>query len=208
MNPSRTKLIVVLAVLVFTALGCRPSETDPPTPDAHPRAPQPIIVTLTPQPPNAPLTTHERPASMPPPTATPSLLPPTPSPTIDIQDWHQAFSFQRNGDYDRAIQGYRALLAGNPSDDDTRTIRFHLGETYLLNDDPASATKVLSSYVVRYPDDATAWFLLGRAQEALEDWAGTINAFRAYRQLDDTLADHAGLRIARALEALERTAEA
>ncbi|MFQ5595859.1 MAG: tetratricopeptide repeat protein [Anaerolineae bacterium] len=214
MNLSCRKLALVLAVLAFTALGCRPSETDPPTPgpapasDVSPRAPQPIIVTLTPQPPRPSARAQQRPSPAPEATATPSPLPPSPSPTIDIQDWHQAFAFQRNGDYDRAIQGYRALLAGNPSDDDTRTIRFHLGETYLLNDDPASATKVLSSYVVSYPDDATAWFLLGRAQEALEDWAGTINAFRAYRQLDDTLADYAGLRIARALEALERTDEA
>jgi len=34
---------------------------------------------------------------------------------MDIRDWRQAFAFQRNGDYDRAIQGYRALLAGHPS---------------------------------------------------------------------------------------------
>lgn len=213
MNLACRKLVVVLAVLAFTALGCRPSQTDPPTPvpvdasDLRPRVTQPIIVTLAPQPSVEPLATHERSTPTLPPTATPSP-PPTPSPTMDIRDWHAAFAFQRNGDYDRAIQGYRALLAGQPSTEDARAVRFHLGETYLLNDKPASAAEVLSSYVASYPDDATAWFLLGRAQEAREDWAGTVEAFRAYRRLDDTLADYAGLRIGEVLKVLERTDDA
>ncbi|MFQ5856782.1 MAG: transglycosylase SLT domain-containing protein, partial [Anaerolineae bacterium] len=182
-----------------------------------PRVVGPIIVTLTPRPSNVqtPVVSLPKGASpqrstptLSPPTATPSPPPPTPSPTIDIKDWHEAFAFQRNGDYERAIQGYRALLAGRPPAKDARTIRFHLGETYLLNDEPAAAAEVLSAYVVSSPDDATAWFLLGRAWQALEDWAGTIAAFQAYRRLDDTLADYAGLYIAEALQALDRTGEA
>lgn len=213
MNRARRKLVVVLAILVFAAPGCRRAEADPP--QANPPAPAtgPAIVTPTtaPEPDGlrtTPATVQPATPTQPPPTATPSPAPPTPSPTIEVTDWHEAFAFQRNGDYGRAIQGYHALLAGHPSEDDTRAVRFHLGETYLLNDEPSSAAEVLSIYVVSYPNDATAWFLLGRAQEAREDWAGVVEAFRAYRRLDDTLADYAGLRIAGALRSLERMDEA
>lgn len=127
---------------------------------------------------------------------------------MDIEDWHEAFTFQRYGDYDQAIRGYRTLLAGHPTTGDIRSIRFHLGESYLLNDDPATASVALADYVADYPDDATAWFLLGRTRHMLEDWVGAIEAFQTYRQLDDTLADYAGLRIANALETLGRTEEA
>lgn len=213
MNLARQKTTIMLVALSLMLLGCRRAEANLPKPDpplqGSPSAPgagsRPLVITLTPLPADSPRATDAAPLT-PSPTATPPR--PTPSPTPNIQSWREAFTLQRNGEYDQAIWGYRALLDRQPSPRDTCTIRFHLGETYLLKGEPAAAADVLSTHVVSCPEDASAWFLLGRAWEALEDWAGALEAFQAYRRLDDTLADHAGLRIAQALEKLGRTDEA
>lgn len=210
MNLSLQRIVAVLLIIALIIIGCWRvlAERSEPAPTTPSRA-QAVVTPATPEPqPSSPRSTTPTSA---PPTAT--LLPsPTPTPTstpmMDIQDWHEAFAFQRHGDYERAIRGYRTLLASQPAAADARTIRFHLGETYLLDDDPATASMVLAEYVADYPDDATVWFMLGRTREMLHDWVGAVDAFRAYRELDDALADYAGLRIATALVVLGQTGEA
>lgn len=142
-----------------------------------------------------------------PPTQTPTPVP-TATPTIAVADWHEAYTWQQHGDYERAIRGYRTLLTRDPAPADRQVIAFRLGETYLLNDDPAAAADILSSYVNDHADDATAWFLLGRARESLADWTGVVDAFTAYRKLEAPLADYAGLRLAAALAELGHLDEA
>ena len=146
---------------------------------------------------------RHRPTASPTPTATPSPAFAFNPPTVE-----QADRLRRNGDYAGAIRVYRALLALDPSPAEARSLRLRLGETLLLNDEPAAAARALRAYLTEAPQDASAWFLLGRARESTEDWVGAIEAYTAYRERDDTLADHAGLRIATALRALERFDEA
>lgn len=204
MNVYRYGLVVLWLVIGLSASGCRRSAAAPaPSPTAAAR--QAAAITIQPTATANPPTPTATPTA--PPTQTPTPAP-TLTPTIVIADWHQADTWQQHGDYALAIRGYRALLARGPSPADQQVIAFRLGESYLLNGEPGAAADVLSDYVTEHPDDATAWFLLGRAREALEDWGGTVEAFDAYRQLDAALADYAGLRMAAALEELGRWDEA
>jgi len=115
---------------------------------------------------------------------------------------------RRNGDLESAIRTYRALLALDLPPETVRRILRRLGETLLQNGEPQEAEVVLLRYLDQAPLDATAWFWLGRVRESLRDWAGAVAAYRTYRGLDDTLADHAGIRIAAALQELQRFDEA
>lgn len=208
MNLSFRRLLIALFVVALVGIGYWRIKAKPAEPTPEPAQARAGVVTLTLPATPAPSATSTATPTPAPPTATPVPPTPTPTPTMAIADWHEAFTYQQNGDYDRAIRGYRTLLARQPAPESTQHILFHLGETYMLNDDPATASVVLADYAAQYPDDATAWFVLGRTREALGDRAGALEAFRAYRDLDDTLADYAGLRIAAALEVLDRSDEA
>ncbi len=145
----------------------------------------------------------------------PLSFPTLPAPTVPPPgNWQDAYTFQRNGDYDRAIDAYRALLNSQSPDDQARAALFHLGQTYFLAGKHAEAVQTLEQFLVNYPQDGQAGraqLLLGASHQALGDPShleAAVAAFAAYRDRGTPLVDYADIHLGQVLTALGRTADA
>lgn len=171
------------------------------------------------------------------PTSTPTGMPtatlspsPTPSPTdtptaTPPAAWQDAYTFQRNGDYDRAIQAYQALLNTQPADDQVHAAMFHLGQTYFLASNYAEVVRTLELFLQNYAQDELAhraYLLLGASHQAWGDqlatgqrqgeaeahWEAAAAAFTAYRDRGGPLVDYADVRLGQLFYNLGRTSDA
>jgi len=101
---------------------------------------------------------------------------------------------QRNGDYQSAIAAYKAVLAGESTQEHKREARYHLGESYLASGSYELAVDTLKGLLrehrgsdKRYPQ---TFFLLAQAYQVLGDWAKAIRYYRAYLARRDVIASY------------------
>ncbi len=185
--PARAATSVVVASEPSAAASATARPTD--TPSATPTATATATASRTPRPS---------------PTATATLTPtptPTPSPTLPPSALLDgARRSLDNGDYEAAIAGYLALLDEGAPAEQERAARYGLAETYLLDQDYASAAAAWEEYLALYfqdgPEDGPeakaygrAAFMAARAYQALEEWEKAILLYEASLEADKTLAD-------------------
>jgi soluble lytic murein transglycosylase len=143
--------------------------------------------TTTPSPTSTPTPT---PTSSPTRTPTPTWTPtPTLQPSIHLE---AALHHQTNGDYDRAIAAYMALLEGKPTPEQVRTARYHLAECYLLNRDFVAAAAAWEDFLTDYPGDSSspqAALMAARAYHAANECARAILHYQTYLSYETVLAD-------------------
>lgn len=120
---------------------------------------------------------------------------PTPTPAVQPADLLEAARIhQRNGDYQRAIAAYQAVLASGASQEHMEQARYHLGESYLAGGDYQRAVEALNDLLrkhrgsdQRYPQ---TFFLLARAYQGLGEWAQAIRYYRTYLARRDVIASY------------------
>ena len=115
----------------------------------------------------------------------------TPSPQPDAQ-LEAAQRYQSNGDYDKAISAYLALLDDSPTPEQIRQARYRLAESYLLNRDYADAAAAWEVFVANHPDDPRlpqAVLMLAHAYHAAAQCSQAIPHYRIYLAEDTVLAD-------------------
>jgi len=118
-----------------------------------------------------------------------TIDPPTPQPGKRLET---AETYRRNGDYERAIAEYEAIIASRTGEE-AREALFRKGECHLLNGDHETAIEVLRKFLRIYPEDErSSWalFLLARAYEGLEDWSHAIAYYRRYLARRKTIASY------------------
>jgi soluble lytic murein transglycosylase len=124
------------------------------------------------------------------PTPAPTAIPnPTAQPNVQLET---ALRHQRNGDYDRAIAAYLALLSGVPSPDHARLARFHLAESYLFNRDFPEAATAWNDFLATYPEDdllPQALLMAARSLDGAGECAQAISLYDAYLTHETLLAD-------------------
>lgn len=89
---------------------------------------------------------------------------------------------QVNGDYEAAIAGLVALLAGGASPQQAREAQYNLAELLALKGDAAGAAAEWERFIATYPDDARlpqAHLAAARALDALEQCAQAIAHYEA-----------------------------
>ncbi len=202
---SACKIIAISLTLVCTVSGCRrqvntPSPTTTPVPTATPGPTSTATFTPT-------LTSTHTPTvtSTPTPTRTPtstptstSTLTPTPTPTLTptpppAERLEAGRTYQKNGDYERAIAEYEALLSDKATEGQAREVSFLIGESHLLNGDYRLAQEAFEKFVRDYPEDerySQALFLLARSYEGMEDWTTAIEYYRQYLAQRDVIAGY------------------
>lgn len=125
----------------------------------------------------------------------PIALAPAPTPTIQVAERLEAArTHQQNGDYQSAIAEYKAVLAGEVSQEQVREARYHLGESYLASGSYKLAIDTLNDFLrehrgsdKRYPQ---TFFLIARAYQGLGDWAKAIQYYRTYLARRDVIASY------------------
>jgi tetratricopeptide (TPR) repeat protein len=129
-------------------------------------------------------TATSAPSSTPRPTATPTLIPTaTPLPEVRLQQAAQAV---HDGDYDTAIQQYQAMLGLGRSE----PAAIELAKTQLQAGYLADAVGSFQRFIDQYGTSdrlAEAWFGLGEAYFAQEDWPKSIDAYQKYLDLRPNL---------------------
>jgi soluble lytic murein transglycosylase len=161
------------------ASGAAPTEAATATPTQLPTHTASPTSTSTPVPAGAPSRTLT-------PTATST---PSPQPKEELE---AAQRHQYNGDYDKAIGIYLALLADAPTSQQAREARYGLAESYFLNRNYEDATAAWEDFVARYPDDPRlpqAALMSARAYHAIEDCSQAIPHYQGYLTSDTILAD-------------------
>jgi len=129
--------------------------------------------------------------------------PPAPTPVVQpAEGLSAARIYQQNGDYQRAIAEYQAVLAseslgptqGGASQAQMEEARYHLGESYLVSGSYKLAVDTLTDLLQeqrgsdkRYPQ---AFFLLARAYQGLGQWAEAIEHYRSYLARRDVIASY------------------
>jgi soluble lytic murein transglycosylase len=178
-----------------------PTATPLPAADPEPTPAATLTPTLTPA-----LTPTNTPSPILPSTLKPNPTPTTPTPTVTLtptptptaiplpaQRLEAGRTYQRNGDYTRAIAEYQALLSNKPAEKQAREASFLIGESHLLNGDYQLAVETLQGFLQNYPDDercAQALFLLARGYEGMGDWTMAIETYRQYLAQRDVIADY------------------
>jgi len=123
-------------------------------------------------------------------TSTPTVTP-TPSPQPDAK-LEAAQRYQLNGNYDKAISAYLALLEDSPTPEQIRQARYRLAESYLLNRDYADAAAAWEVFMADHPDDhrlPQATLMMARAHHAVDECSQAIPYYRAYLADDTVLTD-------------------
>jgi len=118
---------------------------------------------------------------------------PTPIPSDRLSAAQQAFTW---GDYSRAYDEFRALLADPGADtEEAQLAAYWMGRSALEAREYETGLAALQDFVETYPADPqvpSAHLLMAHAYEGLENWQGTISAYEAYLETDeDTLAIYA-----------------
>ncbi|MFN7208802.1 MAG: tetratricopeptide repeat protein [Aggregatilineales bacterium] len=128
-----------------------------------------------------------------PPTATPAPPPtPTPVPFVAIAEANAAL---QNGNFEAAVQIYRAILDQPITSVDPRLradAAFGYGQAALREGQFGLAVEALSQFLSAYPDDprrAQAHFLRGDAYLGASQWAAAIAEFQTYLALRPGLID-------------------
>ncbi|MFQ5812169.1 MAG: tetratricopeptide repeat protein, partial [Anaerolineae bacterium] len=131
------------------------------------------------------------PTPTPAPTPTPTLTPtPTPQPAERLEAGR---TYQRNGEYERAIAEYEALLSDKAAEEEAREASFLIGESHFLNGDYQLAEEALERFLGDYPDDergSQALFLLARSYERAGDCTTAIEYYHEYLAQRDVIADY------------------
>jgi soluble lytic murein transglycosylase len=124
------------------------------------------------------------------PTLTPSPTPtPTPVPAARIESADRALF---EGDWNRAIFEYQAVLAQSDDDALRSAAQLGLGKARLSAGDYAGAVAEFTAFLQQYPDSpqtADGNFLLGEAYRAAGEWTAAVEAYRAYQQLRPGVVD-------------------
>lgn len=117
-------------------------------------------------------------------TPTPTLTPsPTPEPAVRL---HEAERAVHDGNFDAAIAEYQGVLSGSSTGELAEDAQFGLGRISLLQGDLLSAENALTQFIDLYDDHdrvADAWFMLGDARYAANNYTGAIDAYRQYLDL-------------------------
>jgi soluble lytic murein transglycosylase len=117
-------------------------------------------------------------------TPTPTLTPsPTPPPAVRL---HEAERAVHDGDFDAAIAEYQGVLSGSSADALTEQAQFGLGRISLIKGDLLTAENALTQFIDSHPENdrlADAWFMLGEARYAANNYTGAIDAYRQYLTL-------------------------
>jgi soluble lytic murein transglycosylase len=99
---------------------------------------------------------------------------------------------QMIGDYERAVETCKSLLASSPlGSAEHKEAAFLLGETQYYARNYAAAASSLLDFATQYPDDVRrgrAVFLAGRAYQAVGNWSQAIAQYQTYLSIDDTVA--------------------
>jgi soluble lytic murein transglycosylase len=212
---SACKIIAVSLAFACTIVGCRrqvstPSPTATPLPTA---TPEPVLTppftstliptptpTTTPTPTRTPTSTPIPTSTLTPtptPTSTATLTPtpsPTPTPTpLPAERLETGRTYQRNGDYERAIAEYEALLFGEAAEEEAREASFLIGESHFLDGSYQLAQEAFEKFVRDYPEDnrySQALFLLARSYEGMGDCTKAIETYRQYLAQREVIADY------------------
>lgn len=102
-------------------------------------------------------------------------------------------TYQRNGDYARAIAEYQALLSNKPTEEQAREASFLIGESHFLNGDYQPAKEALERFLQDYPEDergVQVLFLLARSYDGAGDCTTAIEYYRKYLAQRDVIADY------------------
>ncbi|GAG43981.1 unnamed protein product, partial [marine sediment metagenome] len=102
-------------------------------------------------------------------------------------------TYQRNGDYARAIAEYQALLSNKPREEQAREASFLIGESHFLNGDYQPAKEALERFLQDYPEDergVQVLFLLARSYDGAGDCTTAIEYYRKYLAQRDVIADY------------------
>jgi len=102
-------------------------------------------------------------------------------------------TYQRNGDYARAIAEYQALLSNKPTEEQAREASFLIGESHFLNGDYQPAEEALERFLQDYPEDergVQVLFLLARSYDGAGDCTTAIEYYRKYLAQRDVIADY------------------
>ncbi len=121
------------------------------------------------------------------PTPTITLTPTsTPIPSDRLNAAQQAFAW---GDYSRAYDEFKALLADPGTDaEEAQLAAYWIGRSALEASEFEAAVDTLQNFIETFPSDTqvpSAYLLMARAYEGLRNWQGTISAYEAYLKTDD-----------------------
>jgi soluble lytic murein transglycosylase len=100
--------------------------------------------------------------------------------------------YQENGRYEEAIYAYLSILDAAPDLEEARAASYGLAESYLAARAYPAAAAAWERFLEAYPDDArrpTAHFSAARAYEAAALCEPAIEHYRAYLDIEATLAD-------------------
>jgi len=173
---TRFTWLAVLSLVLAGLAGC--AGTLLPTPEPL-SADTPTGVTAMESPGAAPSTAlalASTPSGTPTPAYTPTTTPtatltPVPSPTLPPSVLYEsALRDQANGNYEDAIAGLLAMLAGSPAPQVAAEAAFDLAELYAQQGDTAAAAATWEEFIAAYPDDARlpeAHLAAARAYDAL-----------------------------------------
>jgi soluble lytic murein transglycosylase len=117
---------------------------------------------------------------------------PTPTP-LPAERFEAGRTYQKNGDYARAIAEYQALLSNEPTEEQAREASFLLAESHFLDGDYQLAEDALEEFLQDHPDDergSQALFLLARSYEGMGDCATAIETYRQYLAEKGVIADY------------------
>jgi soluble lytic murein transglycosylase len=195
-------LLILGACLVLVGCADAPPTPTPWLPTASPTAPATAQARTSTRAPEPVPSSTPTPTSTPSPTFTPSPTPtptwtptptPTPSPTpLPSVQLEAARRHQINGDYDRAVAAYLALLDDDPTPEQARQARYHLAETYLLKREYAAAAAAWEGFIADYPEDGRlpqARFMAARAYQAVNQCVDAVALYEAYLAHGTPLAD-------------------
>ena len=198
-SPTATPLPTATPEPVLTAT-FTPTLTATLTPTPTPTPTHTATVTPTPTPTRTatvtptPTPTHSPTVA---PTSTATLTPtttPTPTPTpLPAEHLETGRTYQRNGDYERAIAEYKALLSGEAAEEEAREASFLIGESHFLDGNYQLAQQAFEKFVRDYPEDnrySQALFLLARSYEEMGDCTKAIETYHKYLAQRDVIADY------------------
>jgi soluble lytic murein transglycosylase len=210
-----TSALVAIGVLLYLYVWRTPSSNPvtgspvQPTPQASatmsgstaPLTPPPLVTpTTTPSPtPTGTPTFTPTPTPSPTPTLTPS---PTPMPATRLA---RAYRAKRNGDYQRARNEFEALLASAEIPEAIEA-SYEIGVCALLDGDYVAARDRLAQFIQEHAEDhriPEAHFYLAEALTGLQEYGAANEAYRAYLERQDILADVIYTRIAQNDERLQ-----